>query len=150
MHQIDDYYIPSNNADPTDDDSQSIHFGAELNEYSANFSENSLFNTYYRTYLEEVFDSSRRLFKHTAFLPLSILSNINLNDKVVIFDRLYKINKLTTNFQTNISSLELVNETQDFTFEVADVVKETVKTVDASIATADNTTITADKTVLIF
>lgn len=150
MHQIDDYYIPSNNADPTDDDSQSIHFGAEKNEYTANFSENSLFYTYYRTYLEEVFDSSRRLFKHTAFLPLSILANIKLNDKVVIFDRLYKINKLTTNFETNVSSLELVNETQDFTFEVDDVIRETVKTVDASIATADNTNITADKTILIF
>jgi hypothetical protein len=150
MHQIDDYYIPSNNADPTDNNSQSIHFGAEKNEYTANFAKNSLFLTYYKTYIEEVFDSSRRIFTFKAFLPLSVLSNISLNDRVVIFDELYKINKLTTNFETNVSTLELVNETQEFTFEPNDVVKETVQTVDASIATADNTDITADKTILIF
>jgi len=150
MHEINDYYIPSNNAIATDDDSQSIHFGAEKNEYTANFAENSLFYTYYRNYIEEIFDPARRLFVHTAFLPLSILVNINLNDKVVIFNRLYKINKLTTNFETNISTLELVNETQDFTFEVEDVIRETVKTVDASIATADITTITADTTILVW
>jgi len=149
-HQIDDYYIPSNNSDPTDDDSQSIHFGAEKNEYTANFSRNSLFQTFYKKYIEEVFDSSRRIFTFKAYLPLSILSNIQLNDRVIIFDELYKINKLTTNFETNVSTLELVNETQEFTFEPNDVIEDTVQTVDASIATADNTAITADKTILIF
>ena len=149
-HQITNYYIPANNVDPTDNDSQSIHFGAQKNEYTATFSQNSLFYTYYRNYIEEVFDSSRRLFTFKAYLPLSIITNINLNDKVIIFNDLYKINKLTTNFETNVSTLELVNVTQEIVFEPEDIVTETVKTVDASIATADITTITADKTILVW
>lgn len=149
-HQIDDYYIPANNVDPTDDDSQSLHFGGQKNEYTGVYSENSLFYTYYRNYIEEVFDISRRLFSFKAFLPVSIISNIKLNDKVVIFDNAYKINKLTTNFETGISDLELINVTQDLEYDPAEVQEELIVRIDSERVTADNTNKTADASIIIF
>jgi len=149
-HQIDDYYIPANNVDPTDNDSQSLHFGGQKNEYTGVYSENSLFYTYYKNYIEEVFDISRRLFTFKAFLPVSIISNIKLNDKVVIFDNAYKINKLTTNFETGISDLELINVTQDLEYDPAEVQEDLIVTIDTGLVTADTTTKTADATIIIF
>lgn len=148
-HSLTDYYIPSNSSDPTAD-TQTIHFGAELSEYTRNNQSKSLFDTYYRSYIEEVYDDSRRIFKYKAFLPLSIISNINLNDKVIIFNELYKINKMVTNFETGITDFELINEVRDYQVTGDEIVKDVVRTVDAAIATADNTKITVDATEILW
>ena len=145
QHTLTKFYIPSNSVDPTGD-TQTIHFGAEMNEFTRDSSNKSLFDTYYRNYIEEVYDDSRRLFKYKAYLPLSIISNINLNDKVIIFNDLYKINKMVTNFETGVTDFELINEIQDFDVQVDRLVADTVTTVDQSIVTADNTLVTADTT----
>ena len=145
-HSLTDYFIPSNSSDPTSD-TQTIHFGVEKSEYTRNSSNKSLFETYYKNYIQEVFDDSRRLFKYKAYLPLSILMNINLNDKVIIFNELYKINKITTNFENNLTNLELVNEVQDFDVAIEQIIAEDTETVDSGLATADTTLVTADTTV---
>ena len=142
-HQLTNYHIPSNGVDFTEN-TQTIHFGVEMNERTGNNQYNSLFQTYYRNYIEEVFDGSRRIFKYKAFLPLSVISNINLNDRVIIFNDLYKINKLVTNFETNITNLELVNEVQDFDVSVQNIISQVVKTVDQGVVNADSTVVTAD------
>ena len=145
QHTLTDYYIPSNSVDPTGD-TQTLHFGAEMNEYTRDNASKSLFDTYYRSYIEEVYDDSRRIFKYKVYLPLSIISNINLNDKVIIFNELYKINKMVTNFETGVTDFELINEVQNFEVEVDNIIKDTVTTVDQAIVTADTTIITADAT----
>jgi len=145
-HSLTNYFIPSNSSDPTSD-TQTIHFGVEKSEYTRNSSNKSLFETYYKNYIQEVFDDSRRLFKYKAYLPLSILMNINLNDKVIIFNELYKINKITTNFENNLTNLELVNEVQDFDIAIEQIIAEDTETVDSGLATADTTLVTADTTV---
>lgn len=116
----DTYYIPANQVDPTKLDSQSINFGAEFGEYyvgenlSNTFSAKSLYETYYKTYITESFDRSRRLSKFSAYLPLKTMLNLKLQDKIIIFNNLYKINKIVTNFETGRSELELVNEVSNF------------------------------------
>lgn len=146
QNEITNYYIPSNSSNPTTD-TQTIHFGAEMSEYTRNNSSKSLFQTYYRSYIEEVFDESRRIFKYKAYLPLRILMNLNLNDRVIIFNELYKINKITTNFENNLTNLELVNEVQDFEIEINQIIAQDTDTVDSGLATADTTLVTADTTV---
>ena len=138
------YFIPSNLADPTTATSQSIHFGQEKNEYTGTNANNSLFNTYYKKYITESVNSSRRLFKFTAFLPLKVILNIKLQDKVVIFNDLYKINKIVTNFENGKTQLELLNEVIDFEVEFDEVVGLLTKTADSTLTTADTTRTTAD------
>ena len=138
------YFIPSNLADPTTALSQSIHFGQEKNEYTNTNANNSLFNTYYRNYITESVNSSRRLFKFTAFLPLKVILNIKLQDKVIIFNDLYKINKIVTNFENGKTQLELLNEVINFDVNLDDVIGNLVMTADSTIITVDTTLTTAD------
>ena len=88
-----------------------LNFFAEVNEYTgASGFTNTLFYKYYKTYIESVFNTRNRITKVSAFLPLRILLNYNLSDRFVINSKKYKINTITTNFQTGKSELELLND----------------------------------------
>ena len=49
------------------------------------------------------------MFTYKAYIPSDILINIRLNDILVIYDTEYRINKLSTNFLTGLTTLELLN-----------------------------------------
>ena len=100
------YYIPSNSVSLTS--SQNLNFKAEINEYATTVFTDTLFQTYYSTYISDVFDTRNRIFKYKALLPLKILTRYELNDTLVIANRSYKINKIDTNLTTGESSLELI------------------------------------------
>jgi len=150
---INTYYAPSN-SEELNDTSQSINFGIQDNEYALTPSVNSLFKTYYKSYIEEVFTKEKRLFKYRAKLPLSFLSTFSLADDITIFDRLYRINSIKTNFLTGISELELLNVISDtgdrpvsdssYGYYVKDVSKLGA-TVDSGNMTTDKTSTASDK-----
>jgi len=101
-------YIPSNSVLLTD--SVNINYAAEINEFNQTVQFNkTLFDQYYKKYITEVFDKGRRMTTTKAYLPLNITKNMTLADKFRISDRIYKINKIVTNFENNLSSLELIN-----------------------------------------
>ena len=101
------YNRPSNvNLDST----QTLNFGTELDEYLGTENANSLFQNYYSTYINDVFNIKRRITKVKAYLPISILLNYNLNDKFILNDVSYKINTVRTNMLTGESNIELLNE----------------------------------------
>lgn len=111
--EITSYILPSNSRSLVSATSTSnINFKAELNEWTAtnNFT-GTLFELYYKDYIMHVFNPKNRLttLKATG-LPLSILLNFKLNDRMKIIDRLFIINKITTNLTTGESNLELLNE----------------------------------------
>ena len=92
-------------------DSNNIHFENEINEWTREVSGGkTLFQEYYKDYIVDTFNLKRRLTKFTAHLPLKIFSKIKLNDKVVVNDKSYTINSITTNLLTGKSDLELLNE----------------------------------------
>lgn len=107
-------YMPSNSVSVFSDYletgmSQSINFHAEIDEYALVSNEKTLFKTYYETYIKDLFDEKKRLTKLTAEIPMSITEELELNDDIRIFDKLYRINSITTNFDTGKSELELTN-----------------------------------------
>jgi hypothetical protein len=109
---ITSYIAPSNSRsfDPNVSKSN-INFKAELNEWTFgnNFTD-TLFLKYYQDYIMQVFNPKNRLTKIKAILPLSILLNYKLNDRFKIVDRVFRINKITTNLTTGESDMELLNE----------------------------------------
>ena len=137
---ITDYYIPSNSVDITD--SQNLNFKSEFNEYAGAVFEQTLYQTFYNNYISDTFDQKRRLTKFKAYLPIRILLNLTLADRLVIFDRIYKINEITTNLATGLSDLELINEVSDFEIENQD--RFFAESVDQRFITCDNTNITVD------
>ena len=118
VEDINEYYIPSNALALTSTASKSnIHFGNEINEYQANepvvdplaFTD-SLFETNYKTYIQDVFNARRRITKVSAYLPFGLYYNLKLNDLVKFNNNAYKINSLTTNLKTGKSEFELLND----------------------------------------
>jgi hypothetical protein len=111
--QLGTYYIPLNENGITLN-VQSLHFGEEVSEYNLretpNVNKQSLFENYYSNYIQDVFNTKRRIVKMTAYLPLRILLNYNLSDSFVVGGVSYKINSITTNLENGKSELELLNE----------------------------------------
>ena len=109
--ELTSYYIPSNSLsiDPTTS-TKNLNFYLEINEYTldTNFT-GTLFEENYLEYIQDIFNSKRRLTKLKAYLPLKIIYNLNMNDRVVINNQSYNINNLTTNLITGESNMELLN-----------------------------------------
>ena len=114
---INNYYIPSNAKDLDSSTSKvNIHFNSEVNEYQANEQNDdslaftdTLFEQKYKTYIQDVFDPTRRLTKVTAYLPYKIFSSLQLYDRIEIGQKYYKINSMTTNLTTGKTEFELLN-----------------------------------------
>ena len=101
---INDYNCPQNTKA---DDSHTINFGAEIDEFDLVTNLNSLFKKGYTDYMEGIFNKKGRLVKLTAHLPLRILLDYELKDVFIINKRKFRINQITTNLQTGKSDIEL-------------------------------------------
>ena len=108
---IDSYFVPSNCQNIYNLSSQSIHFSAEKSEYYGGQLLSSLFETYYKSYIQSVFQKNKRLVKKKCFLPIEILIKENILSYIIIDNgKRYRINSITTNLQTGESDMELLNE----------------------------------------
>ena len=109
--QLTNYIIPSNSLSLNPSSSKvNIHFQVETNEYTDNsLFTDTLFDDYYVNYISDVFNNARRITKVDAYLPLQIIYNLELNDRVTIGQEKYIINQLTTNLINGKSSIELLN-----------------------------------------
>ncbi len=112
VERLNDYIVPSNSLDLDSADSKdNINFFNEVNEYSSDTSfTDTLFEKYYKTYIQDVFNPKNRLTKVTAYLPLKVLLNYTLADRFIINGDRYKINAIQTNLNNGVSELELLNE----------------------------------------
>jgi len=117
-----DYIIPSNSFSIAPSTSRiNIHFQNELNEYLANEPDglvagdnalgftDTLFQTDYREYIQDVFNFRRRLLKVTAYLPMKVYYNLQLNDLIQLGQDSYKINSMQTDLTTGKTEFELLN-----------------------------------------
>ena len=107
------YIAPSNVLDLDDNDTQTINFGSEFNEYSGQTANTSLFDTYYKEYIKAIYNEQSRLFDFECYLPVNILLRIKPNDKLVINNKRYRINKFETNLTNGKTKLEVINELGD-------------------------------------
>jgi hypothetical protein len=89
----------------------SLNWGAEISSFYLNVISNSLFATYWQTYLAGLYDLRQRLYTFQTMLPLSKLNSLKLNDRLVIEDKRYLINDYKTNLTTGMVNLTLL---QDF------------------------------------
>ena len=135
FNDISTYFIPSNSVTINSGvDDSNINFNLEVNEYSLDTTfDGTLFEDYYKTYIEEIFNAKLRLTKVKAYLPISFLLNYSLADKVQILDRIYKINSIESNLETGESNLELLNLVNPYVAPVADYSPTVITTSTTSI-----------------
>ena len=109
--EITTYNMPSNSWSLYPATSTSnINFSNEFNEYtlSTDFT-GTLFNNYYLNYIKDVFNEQRRLTKVTAYLPMKVYYNLQLNDLIELGQDRYKINSMKTDLTTGKTEFELLN-----------------------------------------
>ena len=68
------------------------------------------FATYYYGYLSNLFNKKNRITNVKTILPLSILTSLKLNDRLVIRDKRYIINQMNSKLTNGEVSLELIND----------------------------------------
>lgn len=90
-----------------------LNFGADQSTYTLNIENESLFNNYYSSYLTNIFSDKSRIFKMKAMFPISLLTQVKVNDRVIIRDKRYTINTFTTDLTTGEVSLELLTDFRD-------------------------------------
>lgn len=88
----------------------SLNFAPETSSYWLIPIQQSIFATYYFPYLANLFNPKNRLTTIKANLPVSLLTGIQLNDRLIIRDKRYIINQMKTNMVTGVTQFELLND----------------------------------------
>jgi hypothetical protein len=75
----------------------SLNFGADNSIIHNETIQQGLYQTYYAPYLNNLFDLKQRLVTVKTILPISLLTNLRLNDRLIIRDKRYIINEMKSN-----------------------------------------------------
>ena len=110
-----------------DFDSFNLNFAAEINEYTSEIFTDTIYSRFYADYIGDVFSNKRRNYTYKAILPLSILNSLKLNDRLVIGNTRYIINKIASNLTVRGDELELINDIYDAPL-VSDVLRSSLFT----------------------
>lgn len=87
----------------------STTFAAEQNVFTNIFMSKNLYSNHYKTYIDSVFNVKKREYKYKAYLPIRIITKLELNDYIIIKGNYYRINKYSYNVITKETELDLIN-----------------------------------------
>lgn len=102
-------YVPFGQDADDSDVNYSLNFGSDISSYTLNIETNSLYKVYYQNYLINLFNPKTRLVSVTANLPLNILESLRLKDSVIIREKKYIINDMTTNLVSGEVKFNLIS-----------------------------------------
>lgn len=103
-------YIVFGQDNLVDSSVHTLNWGLEISSFTGNTEVNTLFNDYYDEYLNNIYSPKSRTFKLKAVLPISIISSLKLNDRLVIRDKRYIINSFTTDLTTGEVDFNLLTD----------------------------------------
>ncbi len=114
FQDIDDYHIPSNSQELSAiASSNNINFSLEQNEYAyadnLDFS-NTLFNVFYKAYIQKSFSSKNRITRLNGVFPSNFILDYRLSDKIIYRDKRYIINNIKINLNTGKGNVELLTD----------------------------------------
>ena len=89
----------------------SLNWGAEISPLLLQTIPYGLFATYYFNYLANLYQIGNKLYKVKMVLPISLLTKLQLNDRLMIRDKRFIINDIKSNLTSGESNLTLI---QDF------------------------------------
>jgi len=91
----------------------SLNFGNDVSSLLLFPITNGLFNTYYFNYLNNLYDRKNRLTYVKTVLPISILTALKLNDRLIIRDKRYIINEMKSDLTSGVVEFTLLNDLRD-------------------------------------
>ncbi len=88
----------------------SINFGNEISSWYLVNAPQGLYKRHYEQYIANLYNQKTRILKAKAKLEPQNLTNLKLNDRIVIRDNRYIINSFTTYLTSGETSFELIND----------------------------------------
>lgn len=88
----------------------SLNWGAEISSWYLVTASKGLYNRFYEQYIKNLYNQKTRVLKVKAKLETQHLTNLKLNDRIVIRDNRYIINSFTTDLTNGEASFELIND----------------------------------------
>ena len=87
-----------------------LNWGEEISSWYLNSVSNGLYKRHYENYLGNIFNIKSRLLVVKCYFNPVELSELKLNDRIIIRDKKYTINKLTTDLTSGETNLELLTD----------------------------------------
>ena len=87
-----------------------LNFGAEISTFYNVVNTNTLYEIYYGSYLSNLYNKKNRLIKVKTILPISLLTTLKLNDRLVIKDKRYMINEMQSDLTTGDVNFSLISD----------------------------------------
>jgi hypothetical protein len=87
----------------------STTFGNDFSTWDGSLIENTLFSNYHEQYISDIFNIKKREFKFKAILPMHLILNIKLNDRLRIKNNVYIIDNMNINLVTRETTFNLIN-----------------------------------------
>ena len=87
-----------------------LNFGEEISSFYLVNNPNTIYALYYRSYLVNLYNPKNRLVKVKTILPVSLLTQLQLNDRLIIRDKRYMINEMQSDLTTGDVSFTLIND----------------------------------------
>lgn len=110
-------YVPFGQDVVVENTDFSLNWGSENSTLLDIQNFNGLYNTYYKGYIENLYNPKNRELTIKTILPLYITTDLELNDRVIIRDKRYIINNIKTSLTSGEATLTLIN---DFRRMIAD------------------------------
>jgi hypothetical protein len=106
-----DFHLVSNVNDTVASSvTKTLNFGTEVDPYLLQGFSQGLYSTYWKDYITDLYDTSRRTFMYSGQLPLGLMLALKINDKLTIGERNYIINQMKLNLSTGETQMELLND----------------------------------------
>jgi hypothetical protein len=86
----------------------SLNWGIEVSSFYQTVNSNGLYQTYYSNILTNMYDRKNRLTTVKCILPISVLTQLKLNDKLIIRDKRYIINEMKTELTSGEVTFTLI------------------------------------------
>jgi hypothetical protein len=86
----------------------SLNFGADISTLYNVVNPNSLYSVYYSAYLNNLYARKNRMYTYKTKLPISILTSLRLNDRLIIRDKRYIINEMKSELTSGEVTLVLI------------------------------------------
>jgi len=93
----------------------SLNFGIEISSLLLTPINDSLYSDYYQVYLENIYNQKARKYNIKAILPISLLTSLKLNNRLIIRDKRYIINNMKIDLTSGEVDFELINDLRTLT-----------------------------------
>ena len=114
-----------------------LNFNYEISTLLLQAVPNTLYEIYYKAYLQNLYKLKNRRLTVKTNLPVSLLTNLRLNDRLIIRDKRYIIESMKSNLNTGEVDFVLINDFRAVLSDSGSNPPETIVTDDCLLYTSD-------------